>query len=63
MSGLQYVDGTIETTARESPAVRVNFTQDWGVSGSEARQLAALLIEAADEADRLAGNQSPPGTV
>jgi len=51
-SALQYADGSINTTD-DPPRISVNTYTDDGLTSSEARDLAAMLIEAADELDRL----------
>jgi hypothetical protein len=52
-SALQYTDGTIENSDDESPAVHIDVFRDWGISAEHARQVAAAILEAAEEAERL----------
>jgi hypothetical protein len=49
-SALQYADGTINT-ADDPPRISVNTYTDDGLTIAEARELAAMLMDAADEVD------------
>jgi hypothetical protein len=53
LSGMQYADGTIETDDGGGPAIHINVCRDWGISTKDAREVAAAILAAADEADRL----------
>jgi len=53
---MQYADGSIGTADDDGPAVHVNVCRDWGISTKHAREVAAAILEAADEADRLASD-------
>jgi hypothetical protein len=49
----QFADGSIDTEGRiEAPGVSVDIEWGHGLSGPQARQLAAILLEAADEIDQ-----------
>jgi hypothetical protein len=50
---VQYADGSLGD-GREAPGIKVEFLEDDGISAGQARELAAALLEAADETDRLA---------
>jgi hypothetical protein len=39
---------------RDAPGIKVEFLEDDGISAEQARELAAALLEAADEMDGLA---------
>jgi hypothetical protein len=52
LSALQYVDGVIETDD-SSPVIHVHVMRDWGIGARHAREVAAAIVAAADEADRL----------
>jgi hypothetical protein len=52
-SATQYSDGAIDETDDDGPAVHVDVCRDWGISAKHARQVAAAILEAAAEADRL----------
>jgi hypothetical protein len=49
-SALQYADGSINTTD-DPPRVSLDIHYDAGLTSAQARELAASLIEAADEVD------------
>jgi hypothetical protein len=49
-SALQYADGSINTTD-DPPRVSLDIHEDDGLTSAQARDLAASLIEAADEVD------------
>lgn len=51
--GVQYADGSLGE-GREGLELMVEFLEDDGISAEQARDLAAALIGAADEMDRLA---------
>ncbi|MCW2654024.1 MAG: hypothetical protein JWR32_5000 [Mycobacterium sp.] len=52
----QFSDGSFDLTGRiERPGVTVTIDSDLGITSDDARRLAAVLIEAADELDRWAG--------
>jgi hypothetical protein len=53
LSGMQYADGTIGTDVDDGPAIHVNVCRDWGISVKHAREVAAAILAAADEAERL----------
>jgi hypothetical protein len=53
LSATQYVDGSIDETEDDGPAIHVDVLGDWGVNAKHARQLAAAILAEADEADRL----------
>jgi hypothetical protein len=52
-SALQWADGSINTTD-DPPRVSIDIYYDDGLTSAQARDLAASLIEAADEIDRWA---------
>jgi hypothetical protein len=52
LSALQYVDGVIDTDS-DGPAIHVHVMREWGISTTHAREVAAAILVAADEADRL----------
>jgi hypothetical protein len=52
LSGMQYADGALETDD-DGPAIHINIRRDWGISTKQAREVAAAILAAADEADRL----------
>lgn len=49
-SALQYADGSINTTD-DPPRVSLDIHDDDGLTSAQARELAAALVEAADELD------------
>jgi hypothetical protein len=49
-SALQYADGSINTTD-DPPRVSLDIHPDDGLTGQQARDLAASLLEAADEVE------------
>jgi hypothetical protein len=52
-TAIQFSDGRInDRRVHEDPHVYVETNSDKGLSSEQARELAALLIEAADEVDR-----------
>lgn len=53
-SALQYRDGSINTSD-DPPRVSVDIHYDSGLSSSQARELASVLLEAAAEVDGWAG--------
>jgi hypothetical protein len=55
LSAMQYADGTIDTDDVDDrgAAIHVNVYRDWGISPEHAREVAAAILVAADEADRL----------
>jgi hypothetical protein len=53
LSGMQYADGAIGTDVDDGPAIHVNVRRDWGISVKHAREVAAAILAAADEADQL----------
>jgi hypothetical protein len=55
-SALQYADGSINATD-DPPRISVTTYTDDGLTSGEARELAAMLIEAADEVDRWAASK------
>ena len=54
MSAAQYLDGTIDETDDDGPAIHISIGRDWGISAKHARQAAAAILAVADELDRLA---------
>jgi hypothetical protein len=56
-TAVRYRDGRIDDgTISEPPFVYVQTCRDAGLTSTEARQLAAHIIECADEADRWAAS-------
>lgn len=53
VSAAQYADGSIDETDDDGPAIHINVGRDWGISAKHAREVAAAILVAADEADRL----------
>jgi hypothetical protein len=49
-SACQYPDGTLDT-GNDGPRVQVHVYDDSGLTAAQARGVAALLLEAADEVD------------
>jgi hypothetical protein len=53
LSAAQYLDGTIDETADDGPAIHITVCRDWGIRVKHAREVAAAILAVADEADRL----------
>jgi hypothetical protein len=53
VSAAQYIDGAIDETDDDGPAIHIDICRDWGISTKHAREVAAAILAAADEADRL----------
>jgi hypothetical protein len=53
VSATQYCDGAIDETGDDGPAIHIDVCRDWGISTKHAREVAAAIVAAAEEADRL----------
>jgi hypothetical protein len=53
---IQYADGSLDI-GRDGPTVNVHILEDNGMTPQQARALAALIVEAADQADAWAAAQ------
>ncbi|WP_185293364.1 hypothetical protein [Mycolicibacterium litorale] len=51
-SAIQYSDGTIETSEDDGPHIWLGIAANEAITATQARQLAAQLIDTADEVDR-----------
>ncbi|KUI27747.1 hypothetical protein AU194_21875 [Mycobacterium sp. GA-2829] len=51
-SAVQYSDGTIEASQDDGPHIWLGIAVNEAINSSQARQLAALLLETADEVDQ-----------
>ena len=53
ITAVQWADGTVgDGSTEEGPAVHVHCFGDDGLTPAQARELAAMIVEAADELDR-----------
>jgi hypothetical protein len=50
-SAIQWADGSIDDGRIEAPCISVDITWEEGLSTEQARELAAALVESADEID------------
>jgi hypothetical protein len=51
-SAMQWADGSIDDGRIEAPCISVDVAWEAGLSSEQARELAAVLIEAAGQIDR-----------
>jgi hypothetical protein len=53
LSAAQYIDGSIDKSDADGPAIHIDVCTDWGISAKHARDVATAILVAAHELDRL----------